>query len=277
MSLLSSKHVDVVLGSDSFEIILRSKGLGAKVILQRKKTFTPSNHINQSFIRQLTEALSQLHLRADTPLTVLLMSEHVHYTTLPAQSEPLSTSDQVAYAKATFEQLYGEVAQQWVVAVQETPPFHPQICAAIHQSLLDALKQVATQTKLALTTVSPFLNAVVDAFQKELRGVSCYLAVVEHSRLLLLQIQKGRPINLTIEMLERQAWDAMLMQMLARARFTATGDVKAFKQVLIHAPFIQLNRHQKLNSEHLKGWRIQWLENTKLYSLNHIAPIEAAA
>lgn len=276
MSLLSNNHVDVILGSHFFEVVLRKTGLGAKIILQRKKLFAPNGSPSAlPFMADLIESLTELNLTPKTPLSVLLMSDYVQYTTLPAQSEPLSAQDQRAYAKAAFEQLFGEKATEWAVAAQEAPPFCPIICAAIQQALLDTLYSAAEQTKLELITVAPFINGVVDAYQNELRAASGYLAVVEKNRLLLLMIQKGRPTNIAVEVLDGRAWDFTLMQMLTRAHLTAISAQKQQKHVYIHAPFLQLSRNQKLNSDALKGWRVQWLESNKFFDLNHLVANEA--
>ncbi len=276
MSLLSSKHIDVVIGADFCEIILRTKGLRAKTIMQKTVHFD-ANHSQTAFEPALMKALTQLNVKANTPLSFFLLSDYVQYTALPAQAEDMSRENQQAYAQAAFEQLFGEVAQDWTVAVQDAPPFSPVICAAIKTKLVETLKNIASQARLKLMTVAPFLNTVVDHFQKEISSVSGYLAVVEQNRILLLQLQNGRPINIAIEVMEGGEWDFMLMQMLTRARLTAFGERKLLKQVLIHAPLLQLSRHQRLNSEHLHGWRIQWLSNTKLFELNHLSLKEAAA
>lgn len=278
MSLLSSKHVDVIIGADFYEVILHTKGLGSKVLMQRTKHFeSAANDDAYAFIPALTESLAQLQLTPKTPLSIFLMSDYVQYTTLPAQAEDMSSQELHDYAKAAFEQLFGEVALDWSVAVQETPPFSPMVCAAIDSLLLSNLQTMAEQTQFKLITVAPFLNAVVDAFQKPIRSVSGYLAIVEQNRLLLLQLLHGRPASVSVDMIEGRDWEFMLMQMLTRARLTATGEQKQFKQVLVHAPLMQLSRQQRLNSEYLQGWNIQWLANTQLYALNHLPAKEAAA
>lgn len=276
MSLLSSKYIDLVLGADFCEIILRTKGLGAKRIAQKTVYFEADSTLT-NVEPILVEALSQLQVKANTPLSIFLLSDYVQYTTLPVQTEAMNALDQQAYAKGAFEQLFGEVAQSWSVAVQEAPPFSPVICAAIKTKLIDILQKVATQLGLKLITVAPFLNTVVDHFQKEISPVSGYLAIVEQNRLLLVQLENGRPINISVEVMEGRDWGFMLMQMLTRARLTAFGERKLLKHVLIHAPLLQISRHQRLNSEHLQGWRIQWLTNAALYELHHLPMKEAAA
>lgn len=276
MSLLSSKHIDVVIGADFCEVILYTKGLGAKRITQKTAHFEADSELS-GFETVFVEMLSQQDVKSNTPVSIFLLSDYVQYTTLPAQTEEMTAIDQQAYAKGAFEQLFGDVAQGWSVAVQETPPFSPVICAAIKTSLIDTLQKVVTQAGLKLETIAPFLNAVVDQFQKEISPVSGYLALVEQNRLLLVHLQNGRPINLSVEVMEGQNWDFMLMQMLTRTRLTAFGERKLLKQVLIHAPLLQLSRHQRLNSEHLQGWRIQWLSNASLYELHHLPMKEAAA
>jgi len=252
VSLLSTKRLEAIIGHDYVVLNTLSIGFSTKLLVQKYEFF------------QADDSTAPLAF-----IPALLMSDYVLYTALPPQVEAMQAAEQEAYAKAAFEQLFGDVAQQWQVAVQIAPPGNLTICAAMAQTITEALIAMADEAQVKLNTVSPYINTVTGAFARELKKALGYLVVIEQNRLVLMQLTKGQVTSIKSEVLE-QDWALLLKQMLIRSTLTNAVNNQAAPTVYIHAPLLQLSRGERLNNLELQGWNVQWLQEAR-YDLTQIS------
>jgi len=275
VSLLSTKRLEAIIGHDYVVLNTLSIGFSTKLLVQKYEFFQADDSTAPlAFIPALKLLLHSSQVN-NVSLDVSLMSDYVLYTALPPQVEAMQAAEQEAYAKAAFEQLFGEVAQQWQVAVQIAPPGNPTICAAMAQTITEALVAMADEAQVKLNTVSPYINTVTGAFARELKKALGYLVVIEQNRLVLMQLTKGQVTSIKSEVLE-QDWALLLKQMLIRSTLTNAVNNQAAPTVYIHAPLLQLSRGERLNNLELQGWNVQWLQEAR-YDLTQISNKAIAA
>lgn len=158
--------------------------------------------LNQILLKHSKQKLQQLQ--------VILSTDFTRFMVLPAQTSLLSTLDQLAYAKALYQEVYGDLCEEWVLAPDDAPPYQPVLCAAIDQILLEQLKSMAIQHRFNLSSVAPYVTYLINQFN--LKAYEGYLVIVEPSRLVFIEF-KGALQNIQ-QVKWKDEWIAPLQKML---------------------------------------------------------------
>lgn len=129
---------------------------------------------------------------ADKAVTVMLSNDFCRYVTLPWQDGMYSRQEWLSFARHSFKQVYGAIAEQWQMTVNLDTYAAPVLAAAIDQALVNELQACAARYKFAVqaivTPVSQLLYA--QSPTQKAGGLQCYcLLEPEVVCLLLLDAQ----------------------------------------------------------------------------------------
>ena len=205
----------------------------------------------QSALDALNIKLALIDAKPNTPLRVVLSSDFVRYLLLPAQAVNLSHAEKNAYAKAALRQLHGLKVDNWLIKFDDSAPNQATLLAAIDQQLHSSLVQIAAEHNLILLSVKPYLTQVFNGLHRSLKLFTGYLAIIEGTKILLLNI-KNAHIDLLKSQLINDDWQIELNQLLDREQ--TLGHVNS-NEIIICAP-----QHQLKLAFAKKGWQINLID-----------------
>ncbi|MDI1361095.1 hypothetical protein [Methylotenera sp.] len=279
MSLLLVNQVLAVLGTDSVAVVRRTLGLRRRIVDQKQvhfpKQIDNSNAevvIWQPAINQLDILINTMKVKPKSKLDITLASEFVRYLALPPQPLYMNTAEKIAYATAAYREIYGSVVDEWEVRLQDTAMHDTTIVAAIDKRLLETLNQVALKYQLKLITVKPYLMSAFNKLTKQIGRSSGYLVIVEFKRLLLINLQQGKCVNVRMFNLGSD-WQAELKSLMVRESVLSesnTSDNKS-REILVYAP---VQKNIVINS--IDGWQLKRINTLNKLSNYHFAMLEAA-
>lgn len=279
MSLLLVNQVLAVLGTDSVAVVRRTLGLRRRIVDQKQvhfpKQIDNSNAevvIWQPAINQLDILINTMKVKPKSKLDITLASEFVRYLALPPQPLYMNTAEKIAYATAAYREIYGSVVDEWEVRLQDTAMHDTTIVAAIDKRLLETLNQVALKYQLKLITVKPYLMSAFNKLTKQIGRSSGYLVIVEFKRLLLINLQQGKCVNVRMFNLGSD-WQVELRNLMVRESVlseSSTSDNKS-REILVYAP---VQKNIVINS--IEGWQLKRISTLNKLSNYHFAMLEAA-
>ena len=279
MSLLLVNQVLAVLGTDSVAVVRRTLGLRRRIVDQKQvhfpKQIDNSNAevvIWQPAINQLDILINTMKVKPKSKLDITLASEFVRYLALPPQPLYMNTAEKIAYATAAYREIYGSVVDEWEVRLQDTAMHDTTIVAAIDKRLLETLNQVALKYQLKLITVKPYLMSAFNKLTKQIGRSSGYLVLVEFKRLLLINLQQGKCVNVRMFNLGSD-WQVELRNLMVRESVlseSSTSDNKS-REILVYAP---VQKNIVINS--IEGWQLKRISTLNKLSNYHFAMLEAA-
>ena len=268
-----------VLGTDSVAVVRRTLGLRRRIVDQKQvhfpKQIDNSNAevvIWQPAINQLDILINTMKVKPKSKLDITLASDFVRYLALPPQPLYMNTAEKIAYATAAYREIYGSVVDEWEVRLQDTAMHDTTIVAAIDKRLLETLNQVALKYQLKLITVKPYLMSAFNKLTKQIGRSSGYLVIVEFKRLLLINLQQGKCVNVRMFNLGSD-WQVELRNLMVRESVlteSSTSDNKS-REILVYAP---VQKNIVINS--IEGWQLKRISTLNKLSNYHFAMLEAA-
>ncbi len=231
--------------------LLQRTGLSKKIVAQLESAVTANtDNPRQEALQVLDRLLSALSLRANTQLHISLASDLVRYLVLPATDQSIAQSDRHAFAQAAFRETYGAESLGWAIQCDDVAPNAPAVCAAIDQSLLDALQSLSAQKNLSLKSLQPYFVSAANAFTNALKKTDGIVVFVEKARLLLATFEHGECTQLRSHALKPD-WQQDLPELLTR---TLLLEDEVARVVSIYAP---ANKTNTLTP--MKDWQIKRL------------------
>jgi hypothetical protein len=123
-------------------------------------------------------------------LDVVLSNAWVRYVILPWQDALASEQLAGDFARALFQEQYGDISASWHVTLSAFLPGRPRIAVAFDTRWYQALQEMARRCGLTLASLRPALSAVLDRIGP-LLPADALLAMVEPRRFALLHIEQG--------------------------------------------------------------------------------------
>ena len=179
----------------------------------------------------------------------------------------MNAAEKIAYATAAYREIYGSVVDEWEVRLQDAPMHDTAIVAAIDKRLLEALNQLALKYQLKLTTVKPYLMSAFNHLTKQVGRSSGYLVIIEFKRLLLINLQQGKCVNVRMFNLGRD-WQAELKRLMVRESVLSESKNG---EILVYAP---VQKNIVINS--IEGWQLRRISTLNKLSNYHFAMLEVA-
>lgn len=141
----------------------------------------------------LQEAMQQPRWQR-TPLALTLSDRLVRYQLLPWLPELGSPDERPGYARFHFHQVYGALADDWDIQVDEAAPGMSAIACAADRALLAALDALASSAGTRIDSIRPHFAAVFNAVRRRLpvaAGKVAALALIEPGGLSLALLGGG--------------------------------------------------------------------------------------
>ncbi|MDO9050402.1 MAG: hypothetical protein Q7U70_02800 [Methylotenera sp.] len=270
MSLLSVNQLLAVLGADNVSVVSRLRGLNNRVLDQQHVTFTQDadNLAWSRAANQLDGMLASMQVKSKAKLHITLASDFVRYLALPPQQVSMSSAEKLAYAAASYREVYGAVVDDWEIKLHDTPNHMVTIAAAADKKLLDVLKQIASKYQIKLVTVQPYLMTVFNSLSSQIAKTNGYLVIVEFKRLLLVNLHEGGCQNVRTYPLTN-GWQIEFKNLMMRELVLADNN---HRQILVYAP---TQKNIAINA--IDGWQVKRISTLKSVLKNyHFAMLEAS-
>ncbi len=259
--LAPSNQLLVFLGADNIAVIHRTQGLKNRVIDQKQATFqtlVEGSKLDaptwQLATAQLEKLLSTMQLRPGTRLTITLASEFVRYISLPALQIRMNATEKLAYIAAAYQDVYGEVVNDWEINCHDAPASEAILAAAIDKKLLIELSQIALKHGLSLHSVQPYLMRAFNALAMQIGHATGYFVIVESKRLLLINLQYGKYQHLRAFAISDN-WQSEFKNLMLREALLSNSSQQ---EILVYAPAY---KNTLLNV--IDGWQLKRISTIK--------------
>lgn len=268
MSLLWPKQLQVALSAKGVSVIASTSAIEKAELKQAFIATTQKENITewQSASTSLEKLLSALQAKPNTNLSIILSSNFVRVQLLPAQKILMNSAEKLAYAAATYKDIYGAEMDSWIIKSHETGFNRASIVAAIDKRLLEELQQVSQQHQVKLVSVQPYLMDAYNRCNKQLGKLRGYFVVIEASKILLLKMQQGQVQTLQTCAIGND-WQQDLKQLLLRESML---NIVTDQEVLVYAPANQ-------NIPKIEGWQVVRANARPNITACHFDTIKAAA
>lgn len=233
-SHFTGARLHLALSAEGIAIVQQSSGFKKQLIKQQYVSNNQAkNSANwQSIVNQLDDSLSQLKPAKNTLVTVVLSNDFVRYLILPVQQIAMNFAEKTTYVQAAYREIYGAAADGWHIKCHDSAPHQSTLAVATDSQLIEALSQLMAKHQLNLHSVQPYLMTAFNGLMPQIAQKNGYLALLENTKLLLIQLQNGACQQLrTIAC--HDDWQLDLQQAIQRE---AVLNEHAENRVLVYAP-----------------------------------------
>lgn len=130
------------------------------------------------------------HATGGGQLRVLLSARYTRFCLVP-WSDAIGHPDELqGYARACFENLYGQPLDDWQIILSPEPAGTARIATALPLAVLQGLQALSEQARLNLRSVQPYLMAAYNRCSAQL-GQSDFLFVLAEPRRSVLLLAAG--------------------------------------------------------------------------------------
>ncbi|CAB5519870.1 Uncharacterised protein [Pseudomonas putida] len=140
------------------------------------------------------EALGELlaeHAPRRAQLRVLLSARYSRFCLVPWSDAIGHPRELDAYARACFENLYGQPLDDWRIVLSPEPAGASRIATALPEALLQALQALGRESRLSLRSVQPYLMAAYNRCSAQLEEGDFLFVLAEPRRSVLLLAAGG--------------------------------------------------------------------------------------
>lgn len=150
-------------------------------------------------------------------MDVVLSQHFVRHVTTPPPLAALARDEAHALVSAGFEDIYGEEAAAWTVAVHDQPPQHGLVGAAVDTAFVQRLDALLAAQGFRASTIRPLCAVAAPRLPRKFDG---WWALVEPGWMSLFRLRRGiweataaQPVD--------AAWPEALTEFTARDADTA--------------------------------------------------------
>jgi hypothetical protein len=143
----------------------------------------------QPAVEALREALAHPNVES-AEVTVVLSNHFVRYLLLPWNPDLVTGQEELAFARARFQHVFGDAAQKWVLKLAHCRPGCATVASAIERPLLESLAAVIAGSPLRLRSVQPGFMTACNARPRMPAG-DAWIVMMEPGRLLLGSLRQG--------------------------------------------------------------------------------------
>ena len=172
-----------------------------------------------------------------TVAKAILSNHFVRYTMMPWSEALRDATEEEAYARHCFRQLYGADAENWELRLSPQQAGLPQLASAVDTRLLAALRGVFKRNGVMLKSVQPRLMAAYNNGRHTLHNRSAWLVLYEHGSLCIALLQQGR-FGSVRTLRSGSDWRDTLLLALEREAYIAEAN-DAIKDVFLWAPELE--------------------------------------
>jgi hypothetical protein len=166
-------------------------------------------------------------------LKVVLSNLFVRYAVVPWQAGLRGATEDAAYVRHHFAQMFGGTAEAWDICVSAAPDRQPRLASAIDASLLEALRDLCALAGLRLRAVLPQLSSTFNRYRRSLSSHG-WIVLAEPGCLCVGLFEEGRWRSVRTIRTDG-GWQQQLPELLEREACLANA-ASASDQVFLWAP-----------------------------------------
>ena len=149
-------------------------------------------------------------------LQIALSGRFSRWQVVPWQDELSSPQERQSFATLRYRDIFGAVAEQWNVKLSAMPPGRSTPACAVDQGLIDALLAECGSSRVRIDLIAPYFSLAFDHWKHQLKGNSCWFALLEDDCLSLGLLDKGQWLSLRSQRLDGD-WRAQLPAMMTQS------------------------------------------------------------
>lgn len=186
-------------------------------------------------------------LNAD--VRVRLSNHFVRYALVPTVTQLRNRDERMAAARHHLSAVYGERAERWQVALNDSGRGNTAIAAGTDQDFMQQLVTALANAKLTLLSVEPLMATEFNASRRDISRAPTWFCIAEPGRIALAYIENHEWKFLHVERLRGNLADELgpLLERTQMAQGVKPGRVLMVSDA---APKVEL-----LNSA---GWSLDW-------------------
>lgn len=140
----------------------------------------------------LADEVSRMRLAPGSVVRLVLASAFVRYAVVELDRKACSQAEVNALLAHRFRGIYGGVADQWQISVDEKAFGTRRLACAMDRVMLDALRQMCRVNRLRLQAIQPNLALRYNQLRRQLRAERLIFALVEPESLTLATFISGQ-------------------------------------------------------------------------------------
>jgi len=197
-------------------------------------------------------------LKAQKAVAKVILSNHfMRYTMMPWSDTLSDVTEEEAYARHCFRQLYGSDAEHWELRLSPQRAGLPQLACAVDARFLTAMRDVFKRNAVMLKSVQPRLMAAYNNSRKSLQNSSAWLVLYEPGNLCLAMLQQGYFSSIRT-FRSGNNWRDTLLLALEREAFMAEENDKT-GNVFLWAPELEDSELEEIVLSQGNRWKIRLL------------------
>jgi hypothetical protein len=169
----------------------RSGGWKSRAVAEKVLTVEPESEGDWTAALAALEAELGDEAWRRTRVRVIVANEWVRYELLPWSVELGKESERLAHARYLLTATYGDVVEQWTVALSSAAPGVSRLVSAMPTALIDAVKHAMIAPALELVSVQPQLVAAYNVWRHRLPRAAAWFATIDESSLVAMHVRDG--------------------------------------------------------------------------------------
>lgn len=243
MLRLSSDCLHISFASSGFKLekykgLFRPKRVDAALV-RVKPTTGVSPWV--ASLQALQVALSEARWQG-LPISIVVSDQLVRYQLLPSLREVATPKERLAYAIFYFQQIYGNVAENWEIKVDASFPDMPAIACGMDKELLNGLLAFGQIKKSVVRSIMPRFVATIN------RAIG-HIHRIKDQRFVIALFESG---NITSCLVEGGQWHSI------RQRFVRSSPIDSLQDALEQDRLASSFQHDET-----KVYLLNWPELTE--------------
>ena len=190
MSLSWRDRTSVFLGPDAVQVARYGAGLRSAPSETQRVAFESAGERWHNILEALRSALAQLKRRRGEA-SVVISNHYVRFALVPDAGKLRNQNERLVAARHTLQNVYGDAAAHWRVALDSAGGKGAAIAAGIDASLVDGIVATLTAANLRAQSVRPLFATAANAARRTLGSGPAWFGVAEPGRLALAYVERG--------------------------------------------------------------------------------------
>jgi hypothetical protein len=188
----------VVLCRDQLQLVrlagrLTRKGWTYQVLDKKLVSFEPDTEAPWiTTVDNLETVLSGSAIKPQSA-SVVVSNHFTRYAVVDVDKSLQKETEQIAYVRYRFGQLYGACADTWELRLDQEYPGAPFLASAVEGQLLVALRDMFKRVGVNLQSIQPSLMKAYNQCQPELKNRNAWFVLFEQGMLCIAWLKDGYP------------------------------------------------------------------------------------
>jgi hypothetical protein len=128
----------------------------------------------------------------DANVRVVISDHWVRHDVLPWSVDLAKESERLSHARYLLSSTYGDVVEQWSVALSDAFPRSARLVSAMPTELVDEIERIAAAHELSLQSMQPHLVVAYNLWRHRMPRAAAWFATIDEGCLVALHVSDGR-------------------------------------------------------------------------------------